>query len=204
MAEQEQAGERDNRVTIRFPQKDFEFMQRLVAEGEYANVTDVVRDAVKHHRTEWEMRKAPTAPPREHALMMYGNEVKSQAAKDWGSAHTSFMLPVHRYGGEVFLLDGSFFFSGHDEETKQPCALTFSLESITDVFLGYDDTYRRNDDRNMGLITLPLRITFRESNVLRTIYLWIGFNRFLRTSSDKKWFETLSAVRGREGSDTAR
>ena len=41
------------RATIRFPRKDYEFMQKLIESGEYANITDIVRDAVKRFRLEW-------------------------------------------------------------------------------------------------------------------------------------------------------
>ena len=41
------------RATIRFPRKDYEFMQMLIEEGEYTNITEIVRDAVKRFRLEW-------------------------------------------------------------------------------------------------------------------------------------------------------
>ena len=41
------------RATIRFPKKDYEFMQKLIEEGEYTNITEVVRDAVKRFSLEW-------------------------------------------------------------------------------------------------------------------------------------------------------
>ena len=41
------------RATIRFPRKDYEFMQMLIEEGEYTNITEIVRDAVKRFRYEW-------------------------------------------------------------------------------------------------------------------------------------------------------
>lgn len=41
------------RATIRFPRKDYEFMQTLIDEGEYTNITEIVRDAVKRFRLEW-------------------------------------------------------------------------------------------------------------------------------------------------------
>ncbi len=41
------------RATIRFPRKDYEFMQKLIEEGEYTNITEIVRDAVKRFRLEW-------------------------------------------------------------------------------------------------------------------------------------------------------
>ena len=41
------------RATIRFPKKDYEFMQKLIETGEYTNITEIVRDAVKRFRLEW-------------------------------------------------------------------------------------------------------------------------------------------------------
>ena len=41
------------RATIRFPQKDYEFMQQLIKDGEYTNITEIVRDAVKRFRLDW-------------------------------------------------------------------------------------------------------------------------------------------------------
>lgn len=41
------------RATIRFPRKDYEFLQKLIDSGEYTNVTEIVRDAVKRFRLEW-------------------------------------------------------------------------------------------------------------------------------------------------------
>ncbi len=41
------------RATIRFPQRDYEFMQRLIQDGEYTNITEIVRDAVKRFRHDW-------------------------------------------------------------------------------------------------------------------------------------------------------
>lgn len=41
------------RATIRFPRKDYEFMQGLIEEGEYTNITEIVREAVKRFRLEW-------------------------------------------------------------------------------------------------------------------------------------------------------
>jgi hypothetical protein len=61
-----QYGEKDStsdqgiefRSTIRFPKKDYEFMQWLIKEGEYTNITDIVRDAVKRFRLDWGDREA--------------------------------------------------------------------------------------------------------------------------------------------------
>lgn len=41
------------RATIRFPRKDYEFMLKLIEDGEYTNITEIVRDAVKRFRLDW-------------------------------------------------------------------------------------------------------------------------------------------------------
>ena len=59
------------RATIRFPRKDYEFMQNLIENGEYANITDIVRDAVKRFRLEWrDMDEAQALMPMgPHGMM---------------------------------------------------------------------------------------------------------------------------------------
>lgn len=53
MTEDETEGGVEYRATIRFPRMDYEFMQKLIERGEYTNITDIVRDAVKRFRLEW-------------------------------------------------------------------------------------------------------------------------------------------------------
>ncbi len=62
------------RATIRFPRKDYEFMQGLIEEGEYTNITEIVRDAVKRFRLDWRDMEAarafrPMGPPMGMPMM---------------------------------------------------------------------------------------------------------------------------------------
>lgn len=62
------------RATIRFPQKDYEFMQKLIENGEYTNITEIVREAVKRFRLEWSDMEAvknflPMAPMMRRRMM---------------------------------------------------------------------------------------------------------------------------------------
>jgi len=41
------------RAAIRFPRKDYEFLQELIVSGEYTSINEIVRDAVKRSRLEW-------------------------------------------------------------------------------------------------------------------------------------------------------
>ncbi len=69
---QPQAGEGiEYRATIRFPKKDYEFMQKLIDDGEYTNVTEIVRDAVKRFRLEWrDMEAAQQYVPMRSMMSM--------------------------------------------------------------------------------------------------------------------------------------
>ena len=187
------------RVTVRFPRQDYLFLEQLVEDGEYTNIADAVRDAVKRMRIEYETRHGVNTLLREKALMAYKEDIENKSLADWMAAHTSFMLPLHRYRGEIILHRDSIFFRGEDKTTGKTHVLAFPISSINDIHHGFDDTYRRNDDRGLGIFSKPLRITFRENNQQKTIYLWIGFNRVTRTSSNRKWFEAISRLMRRTG-----
>ena len=193
MGEIEEA--REFRVTVRFPKQDYLFLERLVEDGEYTNIADAIRDAVKRMRIEWETRHGLNTMLREKALLAYKEDIENKSLADWFSAHTSFMLPLHRYRGEIILHKDSIFFSGEDKTTKKKHVLAFPLNSISDIHYGFDETYQRNDDRGLGLFSKPLRITFEENNQQKTVYLWIGFNRITRTSNNRKWFEIINELR---------
>ncbi len=45
------------RTTVRFPDKDWKFIQKLVEGGEFCCETDVIRAAVKEYRESQEKRK---------------------------------------------------------------------------------------------------------------------------------------------------
>ncbi len=187
--------EREFRITVRFPRQDYLFLERLVEEGEYTNIADAVRDAVKRMRIDWEARHGNYSGWREKALLAYKEDIEKIGIGDWMAAHTSFMLPLHKYTGEIILHEDSIFFRGEDKDTKEKHVLAFPLESIKEVHYGFDDTYRRHDDRGLGLFSKPLRITFREGMSEKTIYLWIGFSRVARTSSNRRWYEYLISRR---------
>lgn len=42
-----------NRTTVRFPDKDWDFIQKLVKEGEFKSTSDAVRAAVREFRKKY-------------------------------------------------------------------------------------------------------------------------------------------------------
>ncbi|MCP8316041.1 MAG: hypothetical protein H3Z51_04150 [archaeon] len=77
MTEGEAEGGIEYRATIRFPRRDYEFMQKLIEGGEYTNITDIVRDAVKRFRLEWTDMEAASKFRRSVPLMppMMGTKI---------------------------------------------------------------------------------------------------------------------------------
>ena len=133
---------------------------------------------------------------KESALLAYNEDIEKAGVRDWVTSHTSFMKPLHRYRGYLVMQEGSISFSGEEKDTITPHLLTIPIGNITDVHHGFDDTYRRSDDRAIGFLR-PLRITFRENGSHKIIYLWVGFRRLLRTSKNHQWFEMLTSMMDR-------
>ena len=120
--DKEGASKEDWRITLRLPKRDYYFIQGLVEEGEYANAADVIRDAVKHFRANLELR-APTRSKGVQALWIFKEEIGQKDFGDWFAAHTSFMLPIHSYKGEVHLFDDALVFYGpHKKGRNENCS----------------------------------------------------------------------------------
>ena len=94
---EEKEGGIEYRATIRFPRKDYEFMQKLIADGEYTNITEIVRDAVKRFRLDWSDMDAARRfmpmmgmkmMPRMRRMMKIMCENEKDAAAGEGRART--------------------------------------------------------------------------------------------------------------------
>lgn len=185
-------GKVEYRVTVRFPKRDIEFMERLVREGEYTNYAEVVRTSLKHFRAYWESQHG-TGEVKDDALLAYKEDIKNTSFKEWLVAHTSFMLPLHKYKGEISLHENVLIFRGLDNKGSQKSeVIVVPLENIQDIHYGFDEVFQRTNDRSLGLFTEPLRITYKEKRQKRIIYLYIGFDKFTRKSHNQEWFKTLS------------
>ncbi|MFQ6080870.1 MAG: ribbon-helix-helix domain-containing protein [Candidatus Bathyarchaeia archaeon] len=192
MSKRTKLGKVDYRVTVRFPKRDIEFMERLVREGEYTNVAEVVRTSLKHFRAQWESRYE-TDEMKDDAFLTFKEDIEDITLKEWLVAHTSFMLPLHRYKGKISLHEDVLIFRGFDNKSSQKSeVIVVPLENIEDIHYGFDEIFRRTNDRGLGLFTEPLRMIYQEKRQKRTIYLYIGFDRFTRKSDNQKWFKTLS------------
>ena len=114
-------------------------------------------------------------------LMAFAEEIEQRGLGEWLIAHTSFLKPLHRWEGTLELADRSLRFEGCARRGGEPIKLSIETADISDVHYGFDDCFRRGEDRQMGLLGfMPLRIRYRKSGHReRTLYLFAGFSRTL-------------------------
>ena len=129
-------------------------------------------------------------------LMAYKEDIEHRGFLDWIKAHTSFVKPLHRYEGNIILLDEKMMFDGKDKKTKNEYAIEINKIDVTDMYLGFDDVFKRGEERSLGMGFQPLRIVFSKDEKEYTLYLIIDFNRLLRTTKNKEWYEELEKWRG--------
>lgn len=124
---------------------------------------------------------------KDKAIWAYGEEVKNRGILDWLKAHTSFMKPIHRYEGDIEVKEDSI-----ELKDDKDFYLGISREDVLNLNHGFDDVFRRGEDRSLGSTLKPLMIEFDESGEKRGIYLFVNYSRFPRISDNGEWFEYLS------------
>jgi bifunctional DNA-binding transcriptional regulator/antitoxin component of YhaV-PrlF toxin-antitoxin module len=88
-------------------------------------------------------------------------------------AHTSQPLgkPLHKYKGKLSITRDNFILEGQEVNSKQEATFLFSLQEITDVYLGWDETLRRFKDSRAWI--RPLRITFKNETEGKLLYVYV-------------------------------
>ena len=132
--------------------------------------------------------------PENHENLEKRNQIAYQAignAIDWIKAHTSFAKPLHRFDGELELLEYSLLFEGRDTKGNGNHSIEIQKSEVVDVFLGFDEVFRKREDRSFGISFQPLRITFVKDDVKRIMYLIIDFKRASRRTNNKEWYNAI-------------
>ena len=131
----------------------------------------------------------------ENSLLAYDEDIKNRSFREWLVAHTSFLKPLHRYKGILKVDEEALVFDGKNKNGYIDFNVTILMDNITDVFLGYDEVFRRREDRSMGLRGFePLRIRFETKGGEKTIYVFAGFH-WTRTSHNRDLYEQLESFR---------
>lgn len=98
----------------------------------------------------------------------------------------SFIKPLHSHTGLIVLTDNQISIKGDEY-------VNFQLNSINQLFLGFDELYPSASVKNLGAFWQPLRIEYlNSSNQPYTIYLVIGYNGI--SAQNKIWYNTLKEM----------
>jgi hypothetical protein len=126
------------------------------------------------------------------SLLAFKTDIDHKGLIDWLAAHTSFLRPLHRYVG-VFVVDKkSVSFSGEDGKTGSKFNLTIPGADITGLHLGFDNIFKRIDDRALGIFHfVPLRIDFTQNRKDDSIYVFANYSRLLRQSDNDQLYAEL-------------
>ena len=136
----------------------------------------------------------------ENSLMAYEDDIKNRSLLDWLKAHTSGFKPLHRYEG-VFELDkDKIVFDGRDVREDKRFRLEIPIRSISDLHLGWDETFTGFPGSKAGDRAYPwnkpLRIRYKSEQGEKTMYLFVHFHRKwgIRTSDNKEVYKKLSEM----------
>jgi hypothetical protein len=126
------------------------------------------------------------------SLLAYKADIEHKGLIDWLAAHTSFMRPLHRYVGTLVVGSVAVSFSGEDEKTESPFNLAIPRTDITGLHLGFDNIFRRIDDRALGIFHfVPLRIDFTQNKRDESVYVFANYSRLLRQSDNDQMYKEL-------------
>lgn len=100
----------------------------------------------------------------------------------------SFTPPTHHYNGEIILTPKSIVLDGDSYEH-------IPLDSLEQLYLGFDEFYKRSMVRNNGMFWQPLRLRYRIKDELATIYLIIDHTLF--GAKNQLWFNVLKQLLAR-------
>jgi len=113
-------------------------------------------------------------------------ELSEKKIFDHVAAQFSGVPPIHNHQGQLKLTENNLIIEGDVN-------LTVSLSDVDQIYRGFDEYYRPNFIKNLGLFCQPVRIKYSEKYIPYTIYLIAGYNFFGCTKS-RALFEALQEV----------
>jgi hypothetical protein len=103
---------------------------------------------------------------------------------------TSFVPPLHRHEGNIALTNSEIIIESVGDDGED---LSIQLNTLKQIYLGFDDVFPATSVKGLGLFWQPLRIEYYISAVeTQSIYLIIDFNGIY--THDKDWFKTLTQM----------
>jgi hypothetical protein len=103
----------------------------------------------------------------------------------------SFTPPLHRHTGNIALSSSEIIIEGIDEDED----LTIPLNTLKQIYLGFDEVFPASSVRGLGIFWQPLRIEYYTSAIeTESVYLIIDFNGIY--THDKDWYNMLTEMLG--------
>ena len=99
----------------------------------------------------------------------YDHELEAKSGLNQIAAQFSGVPPIHEHSGNLLLSTGTMQITGDMD-------LLISLRDIDQLYLGFDEIYKRNFVKNLGAFCQPLRITSSNGITMSTIYLIAGYS----------------------------
>lgn len=99
----------------------------------------------------------------------YDYEFEAKSGLNQIAAQFSGVPPIHEHSGNLFLSTGTLQITGDED-------LLIRLSDIEQLYLGFDEIYRRNFIKNLGAFCQPLRITSSNGITKNTVYLIAGYS----------------------------
>ncbi len=131
-----------------------------------------------------------------NTLAGYEKDIENRGFKDWLRAHTSWLKPLHRYEGTLKLTEEKLSYSGKDVKKEEKIDLEIPLKNIENYHHGFDETFRRREDRQIGLFGFaPLKIKYVTEGENKKIYFFAEFGRFpMRNTENEEVHKKLNEL----------
>ncbi|UEG53845.1 hypothetical protein LLH06_02510 [Mucilaginibacter daejeonensis] len=120
-----------------------------------------------------------------NVMWCYDHELEQANTADEFRVMLSFAQPLHYHAGQIVLTDTALLISGDID-------LHIPLDAMEQLYMGFDDHYKRMYVKNGGLFWQPLRVTYANGSTTSTVYLiidhdWMG-------ARNKIWYEALTSM----------
>ncbi|HEX8019994.1 hypothetical protein [Mucilaginibacter sp.] len=115
----------------------------------------------------------------------YDHEIEQTGLGQEIKALFSFTPPIHHHSGIISLTEHQLVIEGD-------LNLPIPLSDITQIYLGFDEIFKRTYVKNGGMFWQPLRLIYNSGFRSATIYLIIDHNAF--GAKNTLWFNTLKQL----------
>jgi len=95
--------------------------------------------------------------------------------------------PLYHHEGNIILTDYNLYIEGDED-------LSINLSDITEIYMGFDEYYKRTFARNAGMLWQPIRITYDVGRESVIVYLIVDLTFW--GAANNNWFQALKELLG--------